>query len=91
MSCLRGFSAIPDFSSYVASPIRANTVVESIEIEDNIVEIEQKKGIVHTKFDYFPGGYIVPIVPGRYDAKVTLMCAEYEEPEETTIQLIVEG
>lgn len=90
MSGLSGFGAIPDLSAYIASPIRANSIYESIEIEDNIVEIEQKHGIVHTKFDYFPGGYIVPVIPGEYEAKVTLMCAEYEDPEETTIRFVVE-
>ena len=46
---------------------------------------------MHTKFDFFPGGYIVPVTPGEYEAKVTLMCAEYEDPEETTLRFIVEG
>lgn len=90
MSGLNGFGVIPDLSAYISSPIRANTVFESIDIENNIVEIEQKQGIVHTKFDYFSGGYIVPVVPGKYEAKVTLMCAEYEAPEETTIRFVVE-
>ena len=90
MPGLRGFGTIPDLSAYIASPIRANSVFESIEIEDNIVEIEQKQGIVHTKFDFFPGGYIVPVTPGEYEAKVTLMCAEYEDPEEKTLRFIVE-
>lgn len=87
---LRGFGTIPDLSAYIASPIRANSVFESIEIQDNIVEMEQKQGIVHTKFDFFPGGYIVPVTPGEYEAKVTLMCAEYEDPEETTLRFVVE-
>lgn len=91
MPGLRGFGTIPDLSAYIASPIKSNSVFESIEIEDNIVEIEQKQGIVHTKFDFFPGGYIVPVTPGEYEAKVTLMCAEYEDPEETTLRFIVEG
>ena len=82
------FSALPDISTYIASPIRANSIYESIEIEDNIVAIEQKQGIVHTKFDYFSGACIVPLVTGEYESKVTLMCAEYEEPEETIIRFI---
>ena len=85
-----GLSTIPDISSYIASPIKANTIFESIEIEDNIVEIEQKHGIVHTKFDYFPGGYIVPLTSGEFEATVTLMCAEYEDPQETTLRFVVE-
>lgn len=88
---IRGFKSLPDFSPLVASPFRnGNTVYSSIEIEENIVEIEQKQGIVHTKFDYFYGGYIVPFEVGEYEAKVTLMCAEYKNPEETTIKFIVE-
>ena len=75
--------AIPPFKN-------GNTVFSSIEIEDNIVEIEQKQGIVHTKLDYFYGAYIFPMIAGEYEAKVTLMCAEYECPEETTIKFIVE-
>lgn len=82
---------IPDFSAVVSPPrFRANTIYESIEIEDNIVEIEHKHGIVHTKYGYFSGAYIVPLVAGVYEAKVTLMCAEYENPEETVIKFIVD-
>ena len=82
---------IPDISSLIASPFKnGNTINSSIEIEDNIVEIEQKQGIVHTKFDYFYGAYIVPLCTGEYEAKVTLMCAEYEDPEERIIKFIVE-
>ena len=85
------FGSIPDLSAFVASPFKnGNTIYSSIEIEDNIVEIEQKQGIVHTKFDYFYGAYIVPMIAGEFEAKVTLMCAEYEDPEETTIKFIVE-
>ena len=40
MPGLRGFGTIPDLSAYIASPIKSNSVFESIEIEDNIVEIE---------------------------------------------------
>lgn len=90
-SSTRGFESLPDISALVASPFRnGNTIYSSIEIEDNIVEIEQKQGIVHTKFDYFYGGYIVPFAAGEYEAKVTLMCAEYKDPEETIIKFIVE-
>ena len=87
----RGRRPLSDISALVTSPFRnGNTVYSSIEIEDNIVEIEQKQGIVHTKFDYFFGAYVVPMSAGEYEAKVTLMCAEYEDPEETTIKFIVE-
>lgn len=57
--------------------------------KDNIVEIEQTQGIVHTKFDYFNGAYVVPFCQGEYEAKVTLMCAEYQDPEETIIKFVV--
>ena len=91
LSNIGGFGSLPDISAIVASPFRnGNTIYSSIEIEDNIVEIEQKQGIVHTKFDYFYGGYIVPLVSGEFEAKLTLMCAEYQDPEETTIKFIVE-
>lgn len=68
-------------SSYISpiaySPFRnGNTVYSYIEIEDNIVEIEQTQGIVHTKFDYFNGAYVVPFCQGEYEAKVTLMWSE---------------
>jgi len=87
-----GFGGGFDFSAISSTlpAITGTNVFESIDIEDNVVEIEQKRGIVHTKFDWFIGGYIVPLVAGEYEAKVTLMCAEYENPEETTIKFVVE-
>ena len=91
MKTIGGFRTLPDLSSLVASPFKnGNTIYSSIEIEDNIVEIEQKQGIVHSKFDYFYGAYIIPMMTGEFEAKVTLMCAEYEDPEETIIKFIVE-
>ena len=90
-SDFKGLGVTPDFSALLSpSRIKTSSSFESFEIEDNIVEIEQKQGIVHTKFDYFSGGYIVPIVAGQYEAKVTLMCAEYQDPEETVIRFVVE-
>lgn len=62
-----------------------HTVFESFDISDNTVNIEIKNGIVHTKYDRFGDIYITPTVKGIFKAKVTLMCAEYEEPEETEI------
>ena len=90
MAGLNGFGAINNISSYITSPIRPSSIYESMSIDDNIVEIEQKQGIVHTKFDFFSGGYIVPIMSGEFEAKVTLMCAEYEDPEETVLRFVVE-
>lgn len=84
-----GWNSMPDLSSLMVSPVR--NIYSSIEIEDNIAEIEQKHGIVHTKFDYFSGAYIVPFTAGEFEAKVTLMCAEYEDPEETIIKIVVEN
>lgn len=62
-----------------------HTVFESLDISDNTVNIEIKNGIVHTKYDRFGDIYITPLTKGIFKAKVTLMCAEYEEPEETEI------
>ena len=67
-----------------------NTYFESVEIYDNKVEIETKKDIVHTKFDWFDGAYIVPVRKGEFKVKATLMCAEYEDPEEMEITFICE-
>lgn len=91
-SYFRGLGDRFDLSSISSAlpAITSNNIFESIDIEENVVEIEQKRGIVHTKFDWFIGGYLVPLVVGEYEAKVTLMCAEYEDPEETTIKFIVE-
>lgn len=85
------FSSSGDFSDIMTAPFKnGNTIYSSITIQDNIVEIENKKGIVHTKFDYYYGGYIVPLEAGEYEAKVQLMCAEYVDPEEYSIKIIVE-
>jgi hypothetical protein len=59
-------------------------------IEDNIVEIEDKSGIVHTKSDWYRGCYLVALQPGEYMAKVTMMCAEYENPEVAYIKFVCE-
>ena len=67
-----------------------NTVFESVDICDNTVNIELKDGIVHTKWDSFRDIYIVPLMQGEFKAKVTLMCAEYEDPEETEITFVCE-
>ncbi len=86
-----GLPNLRDFSEIMTAPFKnGNTIYSSITIQDNIVEIENKKGIVHTKFDYYYGGYIVPLEAGEYEAKVQLMCAEYVDPEKYTIKIIVE-
>ena len=90
-SNFEGFGITPDFSSLYHIPsVSANSIYESIEIEDNIVDIEIKNGLVHTKFTWFAGGYIVPTIPGTYEAKVICMCAEYTDPDEKTIKFIIE-
>lgn len=67
-----------------------NTVFESVDIYDNKVEIETKSGIVHTKFDWFRGIYLVPSMKGTFKGKATLMCAEYKDPEEIEITFVCE-
>lgn len=62
---------------------------ESIDISDNVVELELK-GIVHTKFGWLSGIRIVPMVKGTFKAKVILMCVEYEKPDETEITFVCE-
>lgn len=91
MPVFNNLDKLPNLSAYINSPISASALYESIEINDNVVEIEQKQGIVHTKFDYFPGAYVVPLELGEYEAKVTLMCAEYEDPKEAVIKFVVEN
>jgi len=77
---------LPDLSAYT---IRSNAF-EAMDISDNIVSIDIKSGIVHTKWDSFRGLYIVPIKKGEFKAKVELMCAEYEEPEKTELAFVCE-
>ena len=77
---------LPDLGSCTT----VNSDYGSVEINDNIVGIETKNGIVHTKYDWFGGLYIVPLTKGEYTAKVTMMCAEYEDPEETELRFICE-
>lgn len=67
-----------------------NTIYESVEIFDRIVEIETKRDIVHMRCDWFNGIYLVPTVKGEFKAKATLMGAEYEDPEEIEIAFICE-
>lgn len=63
---------------------------EMIEIENNIVELEDRRGVVHTKVEGFSGAYIIPVSAGSYEAKAIIMCAEYDSPKETEIKFIVE-
>ena len=63
---------------------------ESLEIMNNVVEIEIRDGIVHTKNAWFGGIYIVPLEKGYFKAKVTLMCAEYEKPENFELSFVCE-
>ena len=69
---------------------RMNTVFESVDISDNVVNIETKNGIVHTKFDFFRGFYIVPLSQGEFKVKITLMCAEFSDPIKKELTIICE-
>lgn len=77
---------LPDLSAYT---IHSN-VFEAMKISDNIVSMEIKNSIVHTKWDSFRGIYIIPMKRGEFKAKVELMCAEYEEPEKTKLTFVCE-
>lgn len=67
-----------------------NNIFESVNISSNRIDIETKNGIVHSKWDFFNGIYIVPMKKGRFKAKVVFMCAEYENPEEKELTFICE-
>ena len=75
---------LPDLNAYAIS----NSIFESVDIFDNTVSIETKRGIVHTKWDSFSGVYVVPMKKGIFKGKATFMCAEYENPEETEITFV---
>ena len=77
---------LPDLSAYITR----NNVFKSVTISDNIVSIELKNGIVHSRWESFNDIYIVPLIKGEFKAKATLMCAEYEDPEEMEITYICE-
>lgn len=47
--------------SDLSANIFHGTIYESVDIYDNIVSIETKNGIVHTKWDSFRDIYIVPM------------------------------
>lgn len=67
-----------------------NTAFDAMNINDNTVYIETTHGIVHTKWDCFKDIYIISLKKGEFKAKVTLMCAEYEDFEETEITFVCE-
>lgn len=77
---------LPDLSAYTTH----NSPFESIDIIENMVSIEIKDGIVHTRLSSFRDIYIVPMKRGEFKARVELMCAEYENPEETELTFICE-
>ena len=76
--------------SDLSANIFHGTIYESVDIYDNIVSIETKNGIVHTKWDSFRDIYIVPMKKGEFKVKVTFMCAEYENPDETELVFLCE-
>lgn len=83
---LPGMVSLPGLSTYTVR----NSIFESMETSDNVVSIESKNGIVHTKWDSFRGAYIVPLKRGRFKVKVTFMCAEYVDLEETEVTFVCE-
>ena len=89
MDCLKKNYELPVYSSPI-SALTNNNVFESIYVNENEVVIEQKRGIVHTKSEWFRGCILIPTTIGEYEAKITFMCAEYERPKESTIKIIVE-
>ena len=71
-------------ASRLSIPVLPNTMYTNLKyifVSDNRVDVELKNGIVHTKDDFFQGVYIVPLKEGSYSVKVTIMCAEYREPD----------
>lgn len=83
-------TGVPFRQSLLSNLTIGHTIGESVEVTDNILEIETEHSIVHTKCDWFGGIYIVPLKKGSYKAEVTLMCSEYEEPEVTDIVFVCE-
>ena len=63
---------------------------EVIFLNNHEVRIKPGEGIVHTKADWFPGLYVVPLFPGEYKVKATVMCAEYETFDEFLIDFVCE-
>lgn len=63
---------------------------EVIFMDDHRMRIKPRNGIVHTKSDYFSGLYVVPLISGKYQVKVTIMCAEYETFAEKNIDFVCE-
>ena len=87
-----GKSSINKYSNLtqiLANKLASNDI-KVIEIVNNTVEFEDRQGIVHTKSKGFDGAYILPCSVGNYEAKVIIMCAEYDNPEERTIRFVVE-
>ena len=75
----------PDFREYVI-----HDDGKAMDIYENMVGIEIKNGIVHTKWYDFRGVYIVPMKKGKFKAKVEFMCAEYVNPDEVELTFICE-
>lgn len=63
------------------SPPGENSVSESVAVSDNTLYLEWKDGILHTKSDDLGGVYLAALAEGEYSIRVTVMCAEYAEPE----------
>lgn len=63
---------------------------EALTIAGNVVKVESDNGILHSTSGCFGGIYIIPRQKGEFKAKVTLMCAEYEEPQERELIFVCE-
>lgn len=61
-----------------------------VEIDGNTLEIHLRRDIVHTKHYCCRDFYLVPTTTGEFQAKVTLMCAEYLQPKESFITFVCE-
>ena len=81
------YDPLPCASPSLAERINAIANInafETVVVSNNVAEIEIRD-LIHTKSNSVRGIYLVPIERGNFEAKVSVMCAEYEEPEETTI------
>lgn len=62
---------------------------EGYEIFPSEVEYRNKE-IQHLNKAWFRGVYVVPLAPGMYEIKCSILCNEYAEPMEQTITVEVE-
>ena len=58
---------------------------DDLYINDNVIQIDCEKGIIHKQKKLFNGVYLVPLKAGKFRIKIRSMCLEYEEPIETEL------